>query len=132
MVVKNESCSCEQSHALIFACSGGADVWELADRAARALDVIGAGNVFCLAGIGGNVSGIVESTRAAKRIVVIDGCSLDCARSTLEKAGFGYTLHIRVTDEGFSKGQTNVNEETIARIVEAAQTACARLNALSD
>lgn len=40
----------------------------------------------CLAGIGGHVSGIVESARAADRIVVVDGCHVKCGKKTLDHA----------------------------------------------
>ena len=57
-------------------------------RAARKLSAEGAGKMFCLAGVGGRVSGIVASTEAAAAILAIDGCPLDCTRKTLEEAGF--------------------------------------------
>jgi len=43
--------------------------------------------MFCLAGIGGRVSGIMETTRSAAAVLAIDGCTLDCARKCLEQAG---------------------------------------------
>jgi uncharacterized metal-binding protein len=56
----------------VFSCSGSADVGEVADQAARELSRQGKIKMFCLAGIGGKVSGIVKSTEAASTIVVID------------------------------------------------------------
>ena len=79
----------------------------------------------CLAGVGGQVSGIVESTRAAARILGIDGCPLDCARSTLEVAEIPSFTHLRVTDLGMKKGETAVTSEAVA---EVAQKAGAALN----
>jgi uncharacterized metal-binding protein len=102
---------------LIFSCSGSADVGELSDKAARLLTRQGAGNMFCLAGIGGKVSGILKSTEAASGILVIDGCKLDCARLCLSEAGITKITHVRITDHGCRKGRTAVTEENIARIV---------------
>ena len=79
---------CTAGPTLIFACSGAADVGAISDIAARQLTSEGAGKMFCLAGIGGRVSGIMESTRGAAQILAIDGCSLDCTKLCLEEAGF--------------------------------------------
>ena len=53
---------CRGGPKLIFACSGAADVGEIADRAARELTKNGLGKMFCLAGIGGRVGGIMKKT----------------------------------------------------------------------
>ena len=95
---KKPSCACDAAPKLIFACSGAADVGHISDLAARKLTAEGVGKMFCLAGIGGRVSGILETTRAAAAILAIDGCTLDCARKTLEEAGFTQFEHLRVTD----------------------------------
>ena len=108
------SCACSAAPTLIFACSGGADVGSLADQAARRLTRDGKGKMFCLAGVGGRVSGILKSTEAAGRVLVIDGCPLDCARKTLEQAGFSDMRHVRLSDQGFEKGKTEVNEASVA------------------
>lgn len=117
------SCSCGGGGGpkLIFACSGCADVGELADQAARKLDRDGAGRMFCLAGIGGRVSGIMKSTEMAGSILVIDGCTLDCARKTLDVAGFPRINHLRLSDIGFEKGAAAVSAAAIARVVEHAK-----------
>ena len=80
----------------------------------------GAGKMFCLAGVGGRVSGILASTQAAAAILAIDGCSLDCAKKTLEQAGFAKFEHVRITDLGLVKGESPVTDQNIANVVEAA------------
>ena len=108
------SCACSAAPTLIFACSGGADVGALADQTARRLTRDGKGKMFCLAGIGGRISGIMKTTEAAGKILAIDGCPLDCARKSLEQAGFANVSHIRLTDQGFEKGKTEVNEANVS------------------
>lgn len=115
------SCTCSAGPKLIFSCSGAADVGELADRTARKLARNGSGKMFCLAGIGGRVSGIIKSTEAAASILAIDGCALDCARKSLEEAGFKRINHLRLTDLGFEKGSTEVDADSIARVVDKAK-----------
>ena len=81
-------CSVPATSTLIFACSGAADVGQIADLAARRLSAEGVGKMFCLAGVGGRVNGIMETTASTAAILAIDGYPLDCARKTLESAGF--------------------------------------------
>jgi uncharacterized metal-binding protein len=67
----------------------------------------------CLAGIGANISGFVQSSKSAGKNLVIDGCPMDCAKKTMERAGITSILHIRVTDSGFKKGDAPVTEESL-------------------
>ena len=110
-----KSCDCSAAPKLIFACSGAADVGAVADRAARKLTQDGVGKMFCMAGVGGRVPGIMKSTEAAAAILVLDGCGLDCVKNCLEQAGFSQFEHLRLTDLGMEKGKTTVSEENIAR-----------------
>jgi uncharacterized metal-binding protein len=112
-----EAC-CGTEPKLIFACSGAADVGEVSDLAARELASGGAGKMLCLAGIGGRVSGIMETTRVATAILAIDGCPLDCAKKTLERAGFAKFEHLRLSDLGMEKGKTTVTGEAVTQVVD--------------
>jgi uncharacterized metal-binding protein len=116
---EKKDCGCSAAPKLIFACSGAADVGAVADQAARALSKQGNGKMFCLAGVGGRVSGIMETTESACCILAIDGCGLDCTKHTLEQAGFTEYKHMRVTDLGMEKGKTEVNEDNIQKTVQA-------------
>lgn len=104
---------------LIFACSGAADVGAIADAAARKLAREGTGKMFCLAGLGGDVSGIVETTKDADAILAIDGCSVDCARKVLERHGLSCLAHVRATDLGLEKGKAPVTDEAVAKVASA-------------
>lgn len=119
---QTQAACCVVAPKLIFSCSGAADVGKLADLAARQLTAQGVGKMFCLAGIGGRVSGIMASTRAAQAILAIDGCPLDCAKKTLEAAGFTEFEYIRLSDLGMEKGKTPVTEDAVAKVVEKAKS----------
>jgi uncharacterized metal-binding protein len=121
-IQSNCVCSTSIASTLIFSCSGAADVGELADLAARKLTQEGAGKMFCLAGIGGRVSGILKSTEAAASILVIDGCPLNCAKKTLEEAGFKQLNYICLTDLGLEKGKTDITAGAIASVIDRAKT----------
>jgi uncharacterized metal-binding protein len=114
-------CACDGAPKLIFACSGAADVGEIADLAARELTAAGAGKMFCLAGIGGRVSGILATTQAAAAILAIDGCPLDCAKNTLETAGFTKFTHLRLSDLEMEKGKSPPTEERVSEVVGRAK-----------
>jgi uncharacterized metal-binding protein len=115
-------CSCDAAPKLIFACSGAADVGQLSDLAARKLAAQGAGKMFCLAGIGGRVSGILKTTEAASAILAIDGCPLDCARQTLQQAGFQEFEHLRLSDLEMEKGNSPATEERVDKVVSRGRT----------
>jgi uncharacterized metal-binding protein len=110
-------CTCQAAPKLIFPCSGASDVGGLTDRAARQMTLDLTGKMFCLAGIGGRVEGIMEKTKGAARVLVIDGCDEECARKTMELAGFKDFEHLKLAAMGFKKGETRV---TAARIREVA------------
>jgi len=103
---------------LIFSCSGAADVGEIADRAARRLTAEGTGRMFCLAGIGGRVSGILKTTETAQAVLVVDGCDLACAKRSLEAAGFSGFLWFHLGEIGLEKGKSPLTEEAVARTAE--------------
>ena len=110
-------CSCADDEVkLIFACSGGADVGHLSDIAARKMMKDGCGKMFCLAGVGGDVEGILKTTRDADKILAIDGCSVDCARKSLERVGITDFSHFQITALGFEKGKTTVDDTAIQKV----------------
>jgi uncharacterized metal-binding protein len=108
------NCMCNEAGVLIFPCSGGSDVGELSDRAARKMAECGQAKMFCLAGIGAHIPGMIESSKAANKLIVIDGCPVSCSKKTLEHAGFK-VMAFNLKDMGFEKGKTKVNEENIER-----------------
>jgi uncharacterized metal-binding protein len=116
---KNENVCCA-APTLVFACSGAADVGAISDRAARKLTAEGAGKMYCLAGIGGRVPGIIKTTQAAEKILAIDGCPIDCTKLSLEEAGITEFEHMKVTDLSLEKGKSPATDENIAAVVQAA------------
>lgn len=116
---EKSACACGGAPKLIFACSGAADVGAIADQAARKLTKDGAGRMFCLAGIGGRVSGIMATTESAAKILAIDGCPLDCVKNSLEQAGFKTYEHLQLADLGMEKGKTPPTPDVIAKAAAA-------------
>ena len=97
------ACECKAEDIILMPCSGGSNCGQLANHAAINLDLSGIEHVYCLAGIGAHIEGMIESARSAKRIVAIDGCSVACAKKTIEHAGLTVTDWLCVIDEGIAK-----------------------------
>jgi uncharacterized metal-binding protein len=101
------SCCCggetKKKNVLLYACSGGANVAEMADRAARQLMREGRGAMYCLAGLGADIPNMVQQAKDADLNLVIDGCSVDCARKIFERHGLKNVQYVRVTDLGIEK-----------------------------
>jgi uncharacterized metal-binding protein len=112
------ACACKGGVTLIFPCSGAADVGEISDRAARDMTARGYGKMFCLAGIGGNISGMIASAKGADQVLVIDGCGVDCAKKIMEERGIENFLHFRVTDLGMEKSKSPATQERIESVTQ--------------
>ena len=92
-----------KKNVLLYACSGGANVAEIADRAARELMFSGCGTMFCLAGLGADIQGMIQTAKDADMNIVIDGCPWDCAKKIFDRAGVANYKQIKVTDLGIEK-----------------------------
>jgi len=112
----SQKCACEPSEVLFFPCSGGSNCGQIAHYAAVSLARAGRGKFFCLAGMGGHVKGLLESAKAAKVLVAIDGCPALCAKKTLEHAELPPQIHLVVTELGIEKksGNLDFSEDELA------------------
>ena len=106
---------------VVYACSGCSDAGELADRTARSLTQQKLAEMSCLAGIGGRVKSLMLKAEKAEDILVIDGCPLNCAKNTLQQAGFKEFRHLELHRLGFRKGSCPVTPERIEISTKAAE-----------
>lgn len=111
---------------LLYACSGGANVGEVADRAARELMYAKEGTAFCLAGLGADIQGMVQTARDADLNVVIDGCPVDCAKKVFDRLGLANYVQVKVTDLGIAKAKgVPATDEQVAAVVAKVRQALA-------
>ena len=61
--------------------------------------------MFCLAGLGGDIQGMVQTARDADVNLVIDGCPMDCAKKNFDRHGIANYTQIKVTDLGIEKAK---------------------------
>lgn len=100
---QTNTCECKAEEIVLLPCAGGSNYGQITNRVAVKLDEEGVGHIYCLAGIGARVDGMVDSARGAKRIVALDGCHVACAKKVIEHTGLTATGWICVTDEGIDK-----------------------------
>ena len=110
-----QNACCSGAMRLVFPCSGAADVGAIADQVGRKISREGLGKMYCLAGIGGHVQGILDTTESADEIISIDGCPVACATKTLEHAGFKPKM-MSLKEFGFAKGESPANEANVQAV----------------
>lgn len=74
----------------------------MANWLAVQLDRAGLAEMSCIAGIGGNISSIVNKALTAKTIG-IDGCALGCVRSCLKQIGLSDMIYYELSEFGVKK-----------------------------
>jgi len=99
----SQQCLCKAEEIILLPCSGGSNCGQIANQAAVKLDEEGIGKIYCLAGIGAHIKGMVESAKSAKRIVALDGCEVACSKKAVEHAGLVVTDWVCVTKEDIKK-----------------------------
>lgn len=114
--MSNKECSCCDSPALIFSCSCRSDVGVIAEKSAIKLNDAKIGKMCKLDKIDSHTSGILKAKESATKILVIDGCPVDCSKKTLEYAGLKGIEHFRITDMGMEKGKSPVTDERIEEV----------------
>lgn len=122
MAEQNMKCDeqTKKKNVLLYACSGGANVAEASDAACRQLMSEGLGSMFCLAGLGAGIEGMVKQARDADLNVVIDGCPMDCARKIFDQLELSNVRFVRATDLGLEKKPkgTRANAAEVQTVVD--------------
>ncbi len=115
-------CCGTEKKCLVYACSGGSNVGQLSNEAAKVLDSSGAGTMSCLAGLGGHISGMVASAQSGVPVLVVDGCPIACGKKTFDHLGMKGYGYIEITALGIKK--EHMVNKTPANQIEEVVTAC--------
>jgi uncharacterized metal-binding protein len=118
MIKKESTCSCggKCEQKLLYACSGAANTGLLSDMISRKLRTQEGYTMTCLAGLGADLSGFIETAKAAKNIV-IDGCPVRCGAKIFKKYDIAFEHHI-LTEYGVEKGKTAITSALVNRIIK--------------
>ena len=121
----SEECCTPGGNIMILACSGGSNVGQLSNQAAIELAQEGFGKMFCLAGIGGQLGGFVQSAKDVPAMVAIDGCEVGCAKAILENAEIPTKNYLVLTQLGIEKNKDfNLKADDIQKVKAAVRSAC--------
>ena len=98
---------------LILACSGGSNLGQISNNVMIEMDRKGLGSAFCLSGLGAELPKFINDLKAAQTIV-IDGCSMGCAKKVFEKNGLEPSRYFVISDTGIEKRHAfdRLSEET--------------------
>ena len=88
---------------LVYSCSGCSNVAQLANDLAVVLDREGHAQMSCIAGVGGDVKGLVKLAQSGRPILAIDGCKIECVKKTLAKNNVAPKWHLELTSFGIKK-----------------------------
>jgi uncharacterized metal-binding protein len=105
---------------IVYACSGCADVGEVADQVSRKLrkDGFATPKASCLVGIGAGITPFIEAAKAAEHVITIDGCEIVCAKKIIENIGLQPNAII-LTEMGLEKGKTTPSPELFSTLSQA-------------
>jgi len=91
----------------IFSCFGGASNTGITSGLAclEAVKELGLQKaaIMCLGGLPTSVKPVLGKTRAAKKVITVDGCPFECSRKIVEQAGFKPISIILTRDIGMKK-----------------------------
>lgn len=88
---------------LVYSCSGCSNVAQLANDIAVVLDREGHAQMSCIAGVGGNVKGLVKIAKSGRPILAIDGCKIACVKKVLEIHQIKPSWHLELSSLGLTK-----------------------------
>ncbi len=112
--------TCCGGDVLILACSGGSNVGQVSNEAAKALTEQGQGKLYCTIAIGAGLENFIETTKQAGACVAIDGCPMGCVKKALENAGLEPNVYVLVTELGIEKQPgLEARDDDVAKVASA-------------
>jgi uncharacterized metal-binding protein len=119
--MENKTCNCGADDKLVIACSGAVDVGHILDEVARKLSKNTNRKMGCLALFAVCNDEKIEEFKS-NNILVIDGCNVDCGKKVMKQRGIDKFEYLRITDLGYTKGNTPAIEENVNPIYEKAMS----------
>lgn len=116
--------SCCGGKQIVMACSGGSNVGQMSNDAAKAMDGLGLGSMSCLAGVGARLPMFIDMVNSKDTVVIaVDGCAVGCTKKALEDVGKTPDVHVVITDDcGIAKSHSfDYSQQDIAAVVLKAE-----------
>ncbi len=103
---------------IVIACSGASNTGCYTDEVARRMAKSGDANMLCMAKIAIGDKALIEKTKKSKsKIIVLDGCPINCVDKIMKTQGFIDFIHINTTSFGITKGKTPLIDEKVDEII---------------
>ena len=114
---------------LVYSCSGVSNMAQMANAIALSLNRAKLAKMSCIAGVGGDVKGLVRLATSGRAIVALDGCPLQCVKSCLARHGVEPDVHHVFTSFGLRKrADAEYDPEEAAVVRERVVASLAQLN----
>jgi uncharacterized metal-binding protein len=114
----------------IYSCSGCSNLAQLANSIAIKIHREKIATMSCIAGVGGDVASLVMTAKKAEKIMVLDGCPLECARKCLIRHQIIPDSHIVLTQLNLSK--KNYSEASELEFAAAFEHVITEINSLKE
>jgi uncharacterized metal-binding protein len=101
----------------IVSCSGASNTGKFSDEVARRVMGSGTSKMLCLARFSIDNTFAINAKEEIGRLLVLDGCPVNCAEKTMKENGIEDYTHINITDFGIVKGKTPFSVEKASDIV---------------
>lgn len=101
----------------IVSCSGASNTGKYSDDVARRVMGSGTAKMLCLARFSIDTTFAINAKEEIGRLLVLDGCPVNCAEKTMKEKGIEDYTHINITDFGIVKGKTPFSAEKARDIV---------------
>ena len=112
----------ENKKVQIVSCSGASNTGKYSDEVARMIMAGGNAKMLCLARFSIDKPFAENAKNEIDKLIVLDGCPINCAEKTMQVNGFENYTHINITDFGIVKGKTPFEREKAMEIVEYIKT----------
>lgn len=102
----------------IVSCSGASNTGRFSDEVARMVMGSGKAKMLCLARFSIDKPFAENSKTEIGKLIVLDGCPINCAEKTMQANGIENYTHINITDFDIVKGKTPFSVEKTKEITE--------------
>ncbi|ACK41759.1 MULTISPECIES: putative zinc-binding protein [Dictyoglomus] len=105
---------------IIVACDGASSVGQVGNEVAIKLTKENEGaRMCCLSAIAAGSKVHINIAKNARKLIVINGCQLECASKVIRNQGIEPTYEITIAKEGIEKAPTlDFDDEDVERIAE--------------
>lgn len=96
--MSNDCCSSGEKKRVVLACSGASNLGQVSNGLATRLQVTGKATMSCLTGVAADLPNYIKEARQSDELIVLDGCSVACARKVIEAKGINDYRYFDISD----------------------------------